>query len=135
MTAVNVTVVRDTKWLTLEVCREFQRGTCSRADADCKFAHPSTVCHVENGRVVACFDSLKVSLISMWIIINLNMSISVFFLNDYFEIDKVNNSMIAVSFVCFLRQGIDFVFVELNQTKVHPIKVKLQTCHTSLCTL
>ncbi|XP_025708312.1 muscleblind-like protein 3 isoform X2 [Callorhinus ursinus] len=59
MTAVNVTLVRDTKWLTLEVCREFQRGTCSRADADCKFAHPPRVCHVENGRVVACFDSLK----------------------------------------------------------------------------
>nr|KAF6435968.1 muscleblind like splicing regulator 3 [Rousettus aegyptiacus] len=59
MTGVNVTVVRDTKWLTLEVCREFQRGTCSRADADCKFAHPPRVCHVENGRVVACFDSLK----------------------------------------------------------------------------
>ncbi|KAM9795704.1 muscleblind-like protein 3 isoform 2-T2 [Neosynchiropus ocellatus] len=50
---------RDTKWLTLEVCREFQRGTCSRSDADCKFAHPSRSCHVENGRVIACFDSLK----------------------------------------------------------------------------
>ncbi|XP_062940491.1 muscleblind-like protein 3 isoform X2 [Cynocephalus volans] len=59
MTAVNVALIRDTKWLTLEVCREFQRGTCSRADADCKFAHPPGVCHVENGRVVACFDSLK----------------------------------------------------------------------------
>ncbi|XP_004860133.1 muscleblind-like protein 3 isoform X3 [Heterocephalus glaber] len=59
MTAVNVTLIRDTKWLTLEVCREFQRGTCSRGDADCKFAHPPRVCHVENGRVVACFDSLK----------------------------------------------------------------------------
>uniref|UniRef100_A0A8C9UQR3 Muscleblind like splicing regulator 3 n=1 Tax=Spermophilus dauricus TaxID=99837 RepID=A0A8C9UQR3_SPEDA len=59
MTAVNVALIRDTKWLTLEVCREFQRGTCSRPDADCKFAHPPRVCHVENGRVVACFDSLK----------------------------------------------------------------------------
>ncbi|XP_006862874.1 PREDICTED: muscleblind-like protein 3 isoform X1 [Chrysochloris asiatica] len=59
MATVNVTLVRDTKWLTLEVCREFQRGTCSRGDADCKFAHPPRVCHVENGRVMACFDSLK----------------------------------------------------------------------------
>ncbi|XP_005401268.1 PREDICTED: muscleblind-like protein 3 isoform X2 [Chinchilla lanigera] len=59
MTAVNVALIRDAKWLTLEVCREFQRGTCSRGDADCKFAHPPRVCHVENGRVVACFDSLK----------------------------------------------------------------------------
>ncbi|KAM4819127.1 muscleblind-like protein 3 isoform 1-T1 [Thomomys bottae] len=59
MTAVNVALIRDTKWLTLEVCREFQRGTCSRADTECRFAHPPRVCHVENGRVVACFDSLK----------------------------------------------------------------------------
>ncbi|XP_063793555.1 muscleblind-like protein 3 isoform X2 [Pseudophryne corroboree] len=57
--AVNVSLVRDTKWLTLEVCREFQRGTCSRSDAECRFAHPSRSCHVENGRVIACFDSLK----------------------------------------------------------------------------
>ncbi|TKS72247.1 Muscleblind-like protein 3 [Collichthys lucidus] len=59
--AVSMTMGRDTKWLTLEVCREFQRGTCSRSDAECKFAHPSRSCHVENGRVIACFDSLKCS--------------------------------------------------------------------------
>lgn len=58
--AVNVTPVRDTKWLTLEVCRQFQRGTCSRSDQECKFAHPPKSCQVENGRVIACFDSLKV---------------------------------------------------------------------------
>ncbi|XP_061131844.1 muscleblind-like protein 3 isoform X3 [Syngnathus typhle] len=57
--AVSVSLGRDTKWLTLEVCREYQRGTCSRSDADCKFAHPSRSCHVDNGRVIACFDSLK----------------------------------------------------------------------------
>ncbi|XP_047210018.1 muscleblind-like protein 3 isoform X1 [Girardinichthys multiradiatus] len=57
--AVSMTMGRDTKWLTLEVCREYQRGTCSRSDSDCKFAHPSRSCHVENGRVIACFDSLK----------------------------------------------------------------------------
>ncbi|KAM6446491.1 muscleblind-like protein 2 isoform 1-T4 [Liasis olivaceus] len=54
-----VAPVRDTKWLTLEVCRQFQRGTCSRSDEECKFAHPSKSCQVENGRVIACFDSLK----------------------------------------------------------------------------
>ncbi|XP_032200859.1 muscleblind-like protein 1 isoform X3 [Mustela erminea] len=58
--AVSVTPIRDTKWLTLEVCREFQRGTCSRPDTECKFAHPSKSCQVENGRVIACFDSLKI---------------------------------------------------------------------------
>lgn len=57
--AVSMSMGRDTKWLTLEVCREFQRGTCLRLDAECKFAHPSPSCHVENGRVIACFDSLK----------------------------------------------------------------------------
>ncbi|XP_049339978.1 muscleblind-like protein 3 isoform X4 [Astyanax mexicanus] len=57
--AINVAMGRDTKWLTLEVCREFQRGACSRSDTECKFAHPSRTCHVENGRVIACFDSLK----------------------------------------------------------------------------
>nr|XP_023653252.1 muscleblind-like protein 3 isoform X2 [Paramormyrops kingsleyae] len=57
--AVSVALGRDPKWLTLEVCREFQRGTCSRSDGECKFAHPPRSCHVENGRVVACFDSLK----------------------------------------------------------------------------
>lgn len=61
--AVSMTMGRDTKWLTLEVCREFQRGTCSRSDAECKFAHPSRSCHVENGRVIACFDSLKVTVL------------------------------------------------------------------------
>ncbi|XP_037630879.1 muscleblind-like protein 1 isoform X3 [Sebastes umbrosus] len=57
--AVNMSQIRDTKWLTLEVCREFQRGTCSRPDSECKFAHPAKSCQVENGRVIACFDSLK----------------------------------------------------------------------------
>ncbi|XP_039601350.1 muscleblind-like protein 2 isoform X4 [Polypterus senegalus] len=57
--ALNITSIRDTKWLTLEVCRQFQRGTCSRSDEECKFAHPPKSCQVENGRVIACFDSLK----------------------------------------------------------------------------
>ncbi|XP_028834497.1 muscleblind-like protein 1 isoform X3 [Denticeps clupeoides] len=57
--AINMSQIRDTKWLTLEVCREFQRGTCSRSDTECKFAHPAKSCQVENGRVIACFDSLK----------------------------------------------------------------------------
>lgn len=58
--AMNIAHIRDTKWLTLEVCREFQRGTCSRSDQECKFAHPAKSCQVDNGRVIACFDSLKV---------------------------------------------------------------------------
>uniref|UniRef100_A0A3P9MJD6 Muscleblind-like protein 2a n=1 Tax=Oryzias latipes TaxID=8090 RepID=A0A3P9MJD6_ORYLA len=57
--ALNMSAVRDTKWLTLEVCRQFQRGNCSRSDEECKFAHPPKSCQIENGRVIACFDSLK----------------------------------------------------------------------------
>ncbi|XP_028991972.1 muscleblind-like protein 2a isoform X3 [Betta splendens] len=57
--ALSISSVRDTKWLTLEVCRQFQRGNCSRSDEECKFAHPPKSCQVENGRVIACFDSLK----------------------------------------------------------------------------
>jgi hypothetical protein len=52
---------KDTRWLTLEVCREFQRGKCNRTDTECKFAHPPTYVEINNGKVIACYDSLKVS--------------------------------------------------------------------------
>ena len=52
---------KDSRWLTLEVCREYQRSKCSRSDHECKFAHPPAHVEVQNGRVVACFDSIKVS--------------------------------------------------------------------------
>ncbi|XP_078736349.1 muscleblind-like protein 2 isoform X2 [Lampetra fluviatilis] len=51
--------VRDARWLTLEVCREFSRGSCSRDASECRYAHPPEGVTVDNGRVVACFDSLK----------------------------------------------------------------------------
>ncbi|KAI0985129.1 hypothetical protein GJ496_009919 [Pomphorhynchus laevis] len=50
---------KDSRWLTLEVCREFQRGKCSRSDEECKFAHPADHVEVTNGKVIACFDNLK----------------------------------------------------------------------------
>jgi muscleblind protein len=43
----------------LEVCREFQRNKCSRPDTECKFAHPPANVEVQNGRVTACYDSIK----------------------------------------------------------------------------
>jgi len=52
--------VKDSGWLTLEVCREFARQRCSRSDADCRYAHPPPHVDVQNGRVVCCFDSIKV---------------------------------------------------------------------------
>lgn len=51
--------VKDSRWLTLEVCREFQRNKCTRTDTECKFAHPPPHVEVQNGRVTACFDSIK----------------------------------------------------------------------------
>jgi muscleblind protein len=54
--------VKDSRWLQLEVCREFQRGQCSRSDVDCKFAHPPAHVDVQNGRVTACYDSIKVGI-------------------------------------------------------------------------
>lgn len=56
-----VTNAKDSRWLTLEVCREYQRNKCSRSENECKFAHPPAHVEVNNGRVVCCFDSLKVS--------------------------------------------------------------------------
>jgi len=50
---------KDTRWLTLEVCREFQRNKCNRTENECKFAHPQPHVEVLNGKVIACYDSLK----------------------------------------------------------------------------
>lgn len=50
---------KDSRWLQLEVCREFQRNKCSRSDCECKFAHPPSNVEVQNGRVTACYDSIK----------------------------------------------------------------------------
>ena len=53
---------KDTRWLTLEVCREFQRNKCNRSETECKFAHPLAHVEIINGKVIACYDSLKVIL-------------------------------------------------------------------------
>lgn len=50
---------KDSRWLQLEVCREFQRNKCTRSDTECKFAHPATNVDVQNGKVTACYDSIK----------------------------------------------------------------------------
>ncbi|KAI1285955.1 Muscleblind-like protein 2 [Halotydeus destructor] len=59
MAMVNGLVSKDSRWLQLEVCREFQRGKCSRTEETCKYAHPGQSVEVQNGRVVACYDSIK----------------------------------------------------------------------------
>lgn len=51
---------KDSRWLQLEVCREFQRQRCTRSD-NCKFAHPNSNVEITDGKVIACYDSIKVS--------------------------------------------------------------------------
>jgi len=51
---------KDPNWLTLEVCREYARNKCGRAEEECKFAHPPPHIDIQNGRVTCCFDSLQV---------------------------------------------------------------------------
>ncbi|GIY93230.1 muscleblind-like protein 1 [Caerostris extrusa] len=62
----SLTAIKDSRWLQLEVCREFQRNKCSRSDTDCKFAHPPSHVEVQNGRVIACYDSIKVNLLTIF---------------------------------------------------------------------
>ena len=57
---VNHTKVRDPRWLQVEVCREYVRDNCPRGFDECRFAHPSPDCVVENGKVTACYDAMKV---------------------------------------------------------------------------
>ena len=54
---------KDSRWLQLEVCREFQRQRCTRSDSECKFAHPNQNVEIIDGKVIACYDSIKVSLL------------------------------------------------------------------------
>lgn len=56
----NILNSKDSRWLQLEVCREYQRNKCIRSDTECKFAHPPVTVEVQNGRVTACYDSIKV---------------------------------------------------------------------------
>lgn len=52
--------VRDSSWLELEVCRDFQRLVCPRSAEECRFAHPESGV-VKDGKVTCCYDFLKVS--------------------------------------------------------------------------
>lgn len=50
---------RDSSWLELEVCRDFQRHSCPRIH-DCRFAHPQPPVVSKEGKVTCCYDFLKV---------------------------------------------------------------------------
>uniref|UniRef100_A0A1B0DQJ7 C3H1-type domain-containing protein n=1 Tax=Phlebotomus papatasi TaxID=29031 RepID=A0A1B0DQJ7_PHLPP len=44
-----------------QVCREFMRGACKRAESECRFAHPpqESVSTHEDGSVTVCMDAVK----------------------------------------------------------------------------
>lgn len=44
-----------------QVCREFQRGNCTRGETDCRFAHPadSTMVETNDNTVTVCMDYIK----------------------------------------------------------------------------
>lgn len=47
--------------LCFQVCREYQRGNCSRGESDCRFAHPadSTMIDTNDNTVTVCMDYIK----------------------------------------------------------------------------
>lgn len=49
---------RDSSWLELEVCRDFQRQSCPRNADTCRFAHPQD--NPSRPKVTCCYDFLKV---------------------------------------------------------------------------
>ena len=51
---------RDSSWLQIEVCRDFQRDTCPHGE-HCRFAHPESKIIGKEGKVTCCYDFLKVN--------------------------------------------------------------------------
>lgn len=46
--------------MVVQVCREFQRGACKRAESECRFAHPPPpVAAHDDGCVTVCMDAVK----------------------------------------------------------------------------
>lgn len=46
---------------TTQVCREFQRGNCTRGEGDCRYAHPMEAAMVDGSEnsVIVCMDYIK----------------------------------------------------------------------------
>lgn len=77
---------KDSRWLQLEVCREFQRNKCSRPDTECKFAHPPANVEVQNGRVTACYDSIKVSCMNCFCCLEFYIEIESFNIRKHHDV-------------------------------------------------
>lgn len=50
---------RDSSWLELDVCRDYQRRSCPRDANTCRFAHPENNPPFKS-KVTCCYDFLKV---------------------------------------------------------------------------
>ncbi|MEQ2183634.1 Muscleblind-like protein 3 [Goodea atripinnis] len=48
-------------WWPWQVCREFQRGNCTRGESDCRYAHPLEAGMVDcsENSVIVCMDYIK----------------------------------------------------------------------------
>lgn len=46
---------------SLQVCREFQRGNCTRGENDCRYAHPIDIAMIDTNEntVTVCMDYIK----------------------------------------------------------------------------
>uniref|UniRef100_A0A3B5MBC5 Muscleblind-like splicing regulator 3 n=1 Tax=Xiphophorus couchianus TaxID=32473 RepID=A0A3B5MBC5_9TELE len=58
--ARNIYVDRRSRW-PCQVCREFQRGNCTRGESDCRYAHPLEAGMVDcsENSVIVCMDYIK----------------------------------------------------------------------------
>lgn len=46
--------------MCFQVCREFLRGACKRAESECRFAHPQdSVARHDDGSITVCMDAVK----------------------------------------------------------------------------
>ena len=102
---MNAMQVKDSRWLTLEVCREFTRNKCTRSEVECKFAHPPPHVEVQNGRVTCCFDSIKVSVSYLR---RLSLSEETFYHPRMWTADIFNDVCVSVCQVSVSDQPINF---------------------------
>ncbi|XP_064538278.1 muscleblind-like protein 2a isoform X30 [Drosophila montana] len=102
---------KDSRWLQLEVCREFQRNKCSRQDTECKFAHPPANVEVQNGKVTACYDSIKVSAREVY------FNIIPDDLNGTTTISTNYRHLFKINILCNLAQRKSYLTLQFMQSK------------------
>lgn len=53
-------LIKEIYWI-VQVCREYQRGACSREESECRYAHPPRHLNMDtsDGMVTVCMDFIK----------------------------------------------------------------------------